>query len=456
MTVNAGTGFMKYVKRLIIVVFMLVLLLALLPFFVSVDDYRPQIAQMVSEKLKEPVKLKSLRLVGLPLPHLIIDGIEVGKAADIKAGKVSVTPDLLTMASDFKIIRSIDVEGLVINQRALDKIPAWTKTDPKAKPAAFTVRVQSIRLDNALLQMQKASFGPFDARVAIAGNGAPERADITARDGKFKASVIPAGEKFNINVQAKGWQLPVGPPILFDELLIKGIATLSDASFSEVKASLYGGTVTGQSTVAWHKGLQLRGDYTVNDLELRNLVPLFSPQTRITGRLTAKPAFSSNTANPEQLLSALKLETPFNIRDGVLQGVDIQKAATNIIMRDSSGQTRFETLSGHFAMNRGTQRLTDLKVASGSLAAAGNVTIAPNKALSGRVYAQVKAGTFTAATVPLNVSGTLDSPLLLPTGASMAGAAVGTAILGPGVGTSVGAKFGDWAESLFGGGDKKK
>jgi hypothetical protein len=37
-----------------------------------------------------------------------------------------------------------------------------------------------------------------------------------------------------------------------------------------------------------------------------------------------------------------------------------------------------------------------------------------------------------------------------------AGAAVGTAVLGPGLGTSVGAKVGGWAEGLFGRKQEKK
>ncbi len=446
---------MKWLKRLAIVVFALILLLAIVPFFISLDDYRPQIEQAVSEKLKEPVRLKSLRLAGLPLPHVIVEGIEVGKSGDLRVGTVSVTPDLLSLLSDAKVIRSIDIEGLVINQRALDRIPVWTQTDPKAKPVAFTVQVRSVRLDDALLQLQKASFGPFDARVTIAASGAPERADITARDGKFKAAVTPAGEKFGISVKAKDWRLPAGPPILFDELLLTGTATLNDADFGDIRAKLYGGTLTGKSSIAWRKGLQLKGEYTVSELELRDLVPLFSPQTKITGRLTAKPVFSANAATAAQISNVLHLDTPFNVRDGVLHGIDIQKAATSLITRDSSGQTRFDTLSGNFAMDRGTQRITNLNVASGSLAADGNVTIAPSKELSGRINAQVKAGAAGTATVPLNISGTLDSPRALPTGASMAGAAVGTAILGPGAGTSVGAKVGNWAEGLFSGGKKK-
>lgn len=446
---------MKWLKRLVLLFAVVVAALAIVPFFVSLDDYRPRIEQLLAERVKEPVKLKSLRLAGLPLPHVIIDGIEIGKA-DVKVGRIAVTPDLLSLLTDTKIIRSVDITGLVLTQRGLDRIPLWIKTDPGAKPAAFTVRVQTVRLDDALLQLQKTSFGPFDARVAIAADGAPERADITARDGKFKATIKPAGEKFNIDVQAKGWQLPVGPPIVFDELLVKGVATMKEANFGDVKAKLYGGTVAGRTSLAWRDGWQFTGDYTVNDLELRDLVPLFSPETRLTGRLNAKPVFSAKAARPEQIGNALKLDTPFHIRNGVLHGIDIQKAATSLFTKDSSGQTRFDTLSGHFAMDRGTQRITSLKVASGSLAADGNVSIAPNKALSGRINAQVKAGTVAAATVPLNVSGSLDSPFLLPTGASLTGAAVGTTILGPGVGTSVGATIGNWAGGLFGKDDKKK
>ncbi len=445
---------MKWLKRLILLLAALIAVLVIVPFFVSLDQYRPGIEQMLAEKLKEPVRLKSLRLAGLPLPHVIVDDIEIGKA-DLKIGRIAITPDLLSLLTADKVIRSITVTGLVINQRALDRIPAWTRSDHRAKPAEFTVRVQTVLLDDALLQLQKISFGPFDARVSLTATGAPERADITTRDGKLKVMLKPDGKNFSLDVQAKGWLLPAGPPILFDELLIMGTATLNSANLADIKARLYGGTVTGRTTISWQKGLQLKGDFSVKAIELRNLVPLFSPETRLSGRLTAKPVFSANAQKPEQIGAMLRLDTPFDIQDGVLHGIDIQKAATNLISRDSSGQTRFDVLSGNFALDRATRRITNLKVVSGSLAGDGHVTIAPNKDLSGRINVQIGTGNVSAATIPLNVSGNLDAPRLLPTAASVAGAAAGTAILGP-VGTSVGAKVGNWAENLFGGGEKKK
>jgi uncharacterized protein involved in outer membrane biogenesis len=326
-------------------------------------------------------------------------------------------------------------------------MPEWAKPDPKAEPATFKVLVQAISLKNTTLKLQRTSFGPFDALVTIDANGTPKRADITARDGKFKAALTPAGDKFNVEVNARDWRLPAGPPILFESLQVTGVATPNDVDFSNIQAKLYGGSITGKMALAWQKGLQLKGNFAVSDVELRDLVPLFTPKSRLSGRLTAKPVFSANAPKPEQLANVMKLETPFDIRNGVLQGVDIQEAAVNPSRRGGGGETRFDTLSGHFAQDRGTQRVTGLKVASGSLAADGNLTIAPDKSLSGRVNARVNVVGQAGVSVPLNISGMLGSPMALPAVGAMAGAGISA-------GASVGAKVGNWASGLFSGDSK--
>ena len=101
-------------------------------------------------------------------------------------------------------------------------------------------------------------------------------------------------------------------------------------------------------------------------------------------------------------------------------------------------------------MAHNSYHFTQLKIASGTLAVDGNVNISAKKELSGRINTQVKAVGISTE-VPLNVTGTVESPLLYPTGATIAGAALGTAIMGPGVGTSVGAKVGGWVDNMLGG-----
>jgi len=451
---------MKWLKRIGLVVGALLLMLAVVPFFISLDDSIPTIEREVSARLKEPVTIGSLRVAGLPLPHLTVSGITVGKAQDIKVGKVTVTPDLWTLLDDTKVIKSIEIDGLVLTQKAIDKIPAWLPAD--AKPAQPSqppaVRLEAIKLDDAVIKLEQATFGPFDARLSLSNEGNLESVSIATRDGTLKAVIKPQQSNYLIEASARAWKLPVGPEIHFDELDVKGMATPKGASFSDLRAKLYGGTVIGRLVVGWQKVIQLKGSATVSQVEISPLLKALDKPQNMSGRLSARPVFSANAAAPEQILDALRLETPFDVQGGVLHGVDIRKAATSFINKDGGkgGETRFDKLSGHLNINRGTRRLTRLDIVSGSLSADGNVTISPQDELSGRINTNIKATSIASASIPLNVSGTLDSPLLYPTGGTVAGAAAGTAVLGPGLGTALGAKVGQWAENLFGKKEEEK
>lgn len=444
---------MKWLKRILMALALLLVIAATVPLLFTLDDYIPDIEQVIAARLKEPVTIKSLRLAALPVPHVTAGGITVGTTADLTLGKVVVTPDLGSLFAATKVIKSVELTSLVLTQKALDKIPVWSKADsarPAAQPAP--VRIESIRLDDALVNLDKASFGPFDALVRLSSNGDPVDASIATRDGKLKATIKPDQSNYLIDATAKAWKLPAGPAIEFDELLIKGVATLNGAEFSEISAKLYGGTVNGRVAAAWQRGLQLKGRFEISRVELKSLVPLVSPGTRMSGRLSAKPVFTAAAADVNQILSALHLETPFDVQNGILYGVDIQKAATSLVKHGASGgETRFEELSGHLVRDRAAHRFTQLRISSGALAAEGNVNISAKQELSGRVNAQVKA-VGTSAGVPLNVAGTVQSPLMYPTGGTMAGAAVGTLLI-PGIGTGLGAKAGQAIENLFG---KKK
>ena len=318
---------MKWLKRLLTALALLLVIAAAAPFLYALDDYIPRIEKEVAARLKEPVTIKSLRLAVLPVPHVTVGGITVGTTADLTLGKVVVTPDLGSLFAATRVIKSIELTSLVLTQKALDKIPVWSKADsarPAAQPAP--VRIDSIRLDDALVKLDKASFGPFDALVNLDRNGEPVAASISTRDGKIMATIKPDKSNYLIDATAKAWKLPAGPAIEFDELIIRGVATLTSADLTEISAKPYGGAVNGRATATWQKGLQLKGRFDISRVELKSLVPLVSPGTRMSGRLNAKPVFSATAADVNQILSALHLETPFDVQNGILYGVDIQKS----------------------------------------------------------------------------------------------------------------------------------
>jgi uncharacterized protein involved in outer membrane biogenesis len=448
---------MKWLKRILIALALLLAVAIALPFFISLDHYIPQLEKELSATLNEPVSIRSIRFAAFPLPHVTVDGIAVGRTDDIKLKRVTVTPDLLSLMTSPKVIRSIEIDSLILTKKAIDRIPEWTSPDPARPPQQSPqFRIESIRLDHALLRFGSVSFGPFDASVKLDSEGGIGDASVATQDGRFKALVRPDGPNYLIDASAKAWALPVGPPVVFDELVVKGIATRNDADLGEVSARLYGGAANGKASIKWQKGLQLHGNLDVSQVELAKIASMLSSGTHVSGRLTAKPVFSAAAASADQLVDALRLETPFDVQHGVVHGVDIQKAATNLIKQGATGgETRFDQLSGHLVMEHGGYRFTQLRIASGALGADGNVNISPKQELSGRINVQLKA-MGASTNVPLNVSGTVATPLLYPTAGTMAGAAVGTAVLGPGLGTTIGAKLGGWAEGVLDRKDEKK
>ena len=79
---------MKSRKRWYLVAGIAVVLLLVIPFVLPLGGFIPRIERVASEQLKAPVKIESLRLFFLPLPHLSIEGISVGEKPFLQVQKV--------------------------------------------------------------------------------------------------------------------------------------------------------------------------------------------------------------------------------------------------------------------------------------------------------------------------------------------------------------------------------
>jgi uncharacterized protein involved in outer membrane biogenesis len=436
---------MKSLKRFGIILFVVIALLAIVPFFISLNNYIPALEKEAATVLGEPVSIDSLHASLFPVPHARIDGIVVGASEDISIGKVTLTPDLWSLFSSAKVIRTVDVENVALSHKAFSILTALTQQ----KPSSTKIRVEKIHIHAATVKLEQSSFGPFDVRVQVSSLQQPGELVLTTRDGALKARAVPEGARYALEVTARDWTPPMGPAIRFDELTVKGTAHSEGADLNYIAGKLYGGTMVGKVSIGAAKELTLRGNLELKSIELKHAVALVSPKTRVSGLLDAKPVFSSYARTAAQLGEALRLETPFTVRDGVLYGFDLMKAATSFGREASAGgETRFDQLEGQLVMERGAYRFSDLNIASSGIAARGNVAISSSKALSGQLSTNVKALGKNAG-IPLIVAGTLDSPMLYPNPTALAGAAAGTVIL-PGVGTAAGAKLGEFVGDLFG------
>jgi len=130
------------------------------------------------------------------------------------------------------------------------------------------------------------------------------------------------------------------------------------------------------------------------------------------------------------------------VHNAVIHGIDLAKAVKSVGL-NRGGETRLDTLAGNVTTQGRAVQLSNLVATSGALSANGNVAMAPDKSLSGRVTVDLaSAAAGGAIGVPLQVGGTMDSPSVTLSHGALVGAAIGTA-LAPGVGTGAGAKLGD-------------
>lgn len=450
---------MKAAKRIGIgagSILVLLALLLVLPFFLPTGRLIPVAERLASEQLLEPVRIASIQLRFLPWPHLAVGGIEIGKKTFLRVENVRVTPRLASLFDDQKVIRNISVEGVTIGRKLIDKVAGWAAQGTSSGQPA-PVRVEHIAIRNANIRLPEFRLNHVDVELDLTPEGGLSRAVIVADQEQVRATLVPAARQFALTLSARNWPLPAGPPFLLTALEAKGTLGPDGLVLPSIRATLYDGTVTGKLALGWKSDWTIGGLFQVKQVEVQPVVALFTRDTTISGRLSANPVIDMRAPSASQLADLINVETEFRVENGVLYKVDLSAAPRALLNKDAikGGETRFNQFSGYLRVDQFGYQLSNLKISSGALSAVGHLLISPKQELAGRIEASVK-GTGSLISTPLAVSGTVDDPVLRPTTGSLAGAAAGTALLGPGFGTAIGLKAAQLTERLFGSKPGKK
>jgi hypothetical protein len=247
-----------------------------------------------------------------------------------------------------------------------------------------------------------------DARAQLADDGLPTDAEVTIRKGRFQ------GSKAKLQREADHWLLDAG---------------------------IGGGSVKGKFQVKPDgKGASLlQGQFDTANVEVSALT---APSATLTGRIEAHTDLHAGFREPAAIPDVLQTETKFTVHNAVVHGIDLEKAVKSIGL-NRGGETHLNTLAGNVSTQGHAVQLSNLVATSGKLSANGNVAMAANRSLNGRITVDLASGAAGGEIgVPLAVGGTLDSPSVTLTRGALVGAAIGTAIA-PGLGTGAGAKLGD-------------
>jgi hypothetical protein len=443
---------MKKSKKIGLGLLGLVVVLVVLPFLIPMDTYLRQAESIATEKLGEPVTITSAKLFFLPSPRVSLSGIAVGKDLDVAVNKIVVVPTVATLFSSQRVI-DLKLDQVVVKQSALKIYERLSNA--KSDGAAPPVALRQLSIEGLSLDWPDTKLPMTNVYVALKEGGL-DSAKIDSLDGKITALLAPKDGGHHILLNVKRWELPIKSKLMVDsgefDMMLKG----SKLNVTEYKMGLYGGAVSGAALLTWTKDWQLSGDVNVKHLSLKAPSQQVSPSTYMSGSLDGRGRFSSKAKGADQLADHLLANFEFVVNNGVLHGLDLVKAASLLVKQDATGgQTQFDKFSGKLGIVGKQYKLSNLDISSGLLSAKGYVTVTPKDELDGMIDVAVKKSVGLVE-VPLVVAGTTASPLVYPSKAAIAGAAVGTAILGPGVGTSLGIKASkglDKIKGLFGGDD---
>jgi len=423
-------------------------ILIVIPFFIPMRSYLDKAERMASEKIGAPVTIGSGRLLLIPTPRVVAKDISVGKQQELKLEVLSVIPTLASLLSETKIIE-IKIIRPVIKKAALDLLSALSANDKEASTAPIAVNVKHVIINELQLDWPDMKLPTFNMDVYLTSANAMESLKLKTVDGVLNADVTPKDEGHLILINAEKWTSPVGLPLLINKATLEMYLKGSQLDIPKIDLALYNGTLTGNAVLSWAKGWRTSGKLQVNNMSVKEPSSLVSKSVYLSGNLSGNGGFSATAKDASVLTDNLHLDFKFNVKNGVLHGLDLVKLASLLTKQSGGGETQFDEFSGVFNVKGKQYALRDINMRSGLLAASGQVKVKPDKALDGVVEVELKKGVSLAA-IPLQVSGTVDKPSVFPTKAAMAGAVAGTAIMGPGVGTSLGIKAGGAMDKIKG------
>jgi uncharacterized protein involved in outer membrane biogenesis len=441
------------------VVLVVLLLLALSPLFISLEQFRPEIEGKLTETLGQQVQLGELQVYLLPAPKLRIASLRVGDE-QLVANKVDIYPRLLALLDKRIDIHHLNIKDLKLTQGFIDGLAQLgTKqgAEDEKGEVAIDFGLQRVSVDQLQVGLAGTkNLGPYELELSLDGELMPVIAWLQATDGSLRIDLKAEAEHYTLALQAGDWQVPLGPGWQFQRLAAVGKLDRNILDITSFSANLYKGRLSGTALLGWESDWNLIGNLESKSLQLEPFLAPLLDKPVIAGALTGKGAFSMRADSVAELGKRPGVQADFLIADGVIYNADLEKA-TDLLSNEAvkGGQTPFSKLSGQLAMQAGAISLRELEVKSDTLEATGKVNIAADETLHGEVEVGItKTGSLVS--VPIKVAGTMNDPSLRPTDEALVGGAVGTGLFGPGVGTAIGVKAGSFFNNLFGGDSEGK
>lgn len=397
--------------------------------WIGTDDFRTRVEAQIASALGQTVAVGSLVVDIWPVPAVAVNALQIQTRPPIRLERVEVRAVLSGLLAGRLELATLLVRRAEVAQAGVDDLiqslaraeGAAGSRDPKQDPdtGGLSLLPRRLILDGITWRGADGSATMVDADLQMDAAGMPDQLRLTVVQGRLQGMVARVQRK------SPGWDLAV------------------DVAGGTIHGLVMGpgAPVAQGAPPAWAFNGQLETRNVELDLLLRRSAGQ-NAGSPMRGKLMATTTFTAEAEGLAGLLANLRTHSQFSVQHAVLHGVDLARAV-KAGGQNRGGETRLDSLTGQVVTQGRVIDLRDLRARSGALSAHGNVAIATNRSLSGRVNVHLGARDVGSAVgVPLVVGGNLDAPAVTLSRGAMVGAAVGTLVM-PGVGTGAGATLGD-------------
>lgn len=368
-------------KVLLTACVVMLLALVLLP-FVNLGFLADSAQTRIALDIGEPVTIQRLHIALWPQPHLVLDEVSIGSIGDIKADSIQLYPVLSTLLSETKALHSIEVETIALDESNAPRLIAWLKNT--SKPGHM--KLEHIMLNKVAITWQNVALPVFDTDIKLNTEGVMQTALLKTGDGHLTIQAKPGNNALMLDIRANGWQFPLGPPVVFDELKATGLLSDKHLQLDGIEGQLYDGTIKALMSLQWGDRWSGNGKFELAQVDLAQAAPVFTPSIGMEGKLAANAVFSLQADTLSQLLEAPSINAHFDSADGAIKGIDLVRAIqAGNKQKVISGTTAFNRFSGNLILENKHYQFRDLMLKANQLQAQGDADIFANQDISGKI-----------------------------------------------------------------------
>lgn len=411
---------MHKIRILLISLVIFIGVIAALPVLVPLNLFLSDTALKLQQVLHGPVQLRLLRFEYSPRPALVLQDVTL--EGDPNVGHIEfirIPLSFYNLTHWGSALREVTVEGAKFSPAFATQLPQRLRPRSGDKP----MHIDDLQLKRSSIVLDASELGPVDGVLRFDSGGNLAGLTVADAGGQATLEIQPQGQKdFAATFVASHWTVPMGYPVQFDGLQLKGLISDTGIQVSEIRGELYSGVVTGTAQIDWVGGWKLAGSLHGSSLQAEPLSIVFSPVTHVAGRLEGDVTFGYQADSWTHLFDKPEVTADLHLRDGYLHNFDLvaplKSSAPVVYAR--GGRTAFDNLTAKVAVHPAQVDITDVKLDSGKFSATGQLHVLQGGKLQGEAASRLASGGILASSV-IRVGGNLDAPVFSSAGAHRPG-----------------------------------